>query len=404
MNTINVLVVADATATRMEVVDAIKQEANLQLVGAAASPSQALSAVRDAQPDVVLIDETLDNTNTLPLMEDLAARHPELTLIAMTRDGHMEFVRQAMLAGARGFVTTPLSDGELSQVLGQIRRLELTRQTGLPTARPLKPHVALGTVIAVYSPKGGVGKTTLTANLGVALAKITGGRVALVDGNPQFGHLGLVLNVHGNYSVMDLLTRSDDLDHDLIDGTMAAHSSGVQVLLAPTEIERADAFPPQTMSKLLSELQTMFDWIVVDSWPVLTESTLDILEAADQVLLLLIPDITCLRDTKQFLDLVDSLNYPLNKFDIIVNRATEGGLDRQALEEGLRREIMMEIPQDDPLVTHSLNRGIPLVTSHKRSPVSKAVIHLAEWIANGGEQPTTQRGLRARMKRVLNAT
>ncbi len=404
MKKIRVLVVADATPMRQDVVDAIEQDVDLELVGTAVSAAQALAAVRDVPPDVVLLNETLGDVNTLALTEDLATRYPEVTVIAMTQEGHMDYVREAMLAGARGFVTTPLVDGELSQVLRQIRRLELNRQTRLAPVAAENQKVVEGTIIAIYSPKGGVGKTTLTANLGVALAKQSHARVALVDNNPQFGHLGLVLNVHANYSLMDLLTRADALEPEMVEGMLASHSSGVQVLLAPGEIERADAFPPQTVTKVLAILQTMFSWIVVDTWPVLTESTLDVLETADQVFLMLVPDITCLRDTKQFLDLVESLNFPLNKFEIIVNRATEGGLERDVIEETLRRKVAMEIPQDDPLVTHSLNKGVPLVISHKRSPVSKAIMQLAEWLTTGGKEPAIEeRGLRTRMKRVLNA-
>lgn len=403
MNTIRVLILADPAPMREDVVNAIEQENELQLVATATSLSQALVAIRDTQPDVILIDETVGDTDTLTLTEDLATRHPELTLVAMTRDGHMDYVRQAMLAGARGFVTIPLAEGELAHVLSQIRRLELTRRTTLEPETPARRRVARGTVITIYSPKGGVGKTTLTANLGIALAQSTRQRVALIDNNPQFGHLGLVLNVHANYSLMDILSHSDDLDAELVEGMMASHASGVHVLLAPTEIERADAFPPQAVPRLLSILRTMYDWILVDTWPVLTENTLDVLEAADRVLVLLMPDITCLRDTKQFLDLVGSLNYSPSKFDIIVNRATDGGLDRGAIEEGLKRKVAMEIPQDDPLVTHSLNRGIPLVLSHRRSPVSTAVGQLAEWLARGGESPISQNGRRPSLKRLFGA-
>jgi pilus assembly protein CpaE len=308
-----------------------------------------------------------------------------------------------MLAGARGFVTTPLREDELSQVLSRFRRLELTRQATLePEALP-QQQIGRGTIVAVYSPKGGVGKTTLAANLGIALARSTGQRVALVDNNPQFGHLGLVLNVHANYTLMDLLARPGEVDPEMVEGMMASHSSGVKVLLGPTEIERADAFPPRAVAELLVQMRSLFDWIIVDSWPVLTDNTLDVLEVADRVLLLMVPDITCLRDTKQFLELVDSLNYPLDKFDIIVNRATDGGLDRAAIEEGLKRQVIMEIPQDDPLVTHSLNRGIPLVLSHKRSPVSKAVGQLAAWLTADTEAPVSSNGRRRGLKRLFGA-
>ena len=181
---------------------------------------------------------------------------------------------------------------------------------------------------------------------------------------------------------------------------MAPHASGVRVLLAPTDIERADAIPPQGMSRLLSQLRTMFEWTVVDTWPLLTESSLEVLEAADRVILPVVPDITCLRDTKQFLDLIDSLNYSLNKFDVVFNRSDEGGLDRRVIEEGLKRKIMAEIPQDDPLVSHSLNRGIPLVTSHKRSAFSRAVMQLAESIATEGEVDEAKGSLGSKFKRL----
>lgn len=401
MNTLRILVVADATPMRDDVVDAVQKENALELVGTATSPSQALTTTRNTEPDIVLVDETLGDTSTLALMEDMATRYPALTVVAMTREGHMDFARQAMLAGARGFVTFPSADDELPQALRQIHNLEWTRRSR-PTVEPTEPRRrAGGKVIAVYSPKGGVGKTTLSVNLGVALADQGDERVALMDANPQFGHLGLVLNVHANYNLMDLISQSEEMDPELIEGMMASHSSGVEVLLAPSEIERADAFPSGTMAELVSNLRTMFDWVVVDTWPVLSESTLDVLETSDQVLLPMIPDITCLRDTRQFLDLAESLNFSLNKFDIIVNRATEGGLDQSAIEDALKRKVVLEIPQDDPLVTHSLNRGIPLVTSHTRSPVSKAVRHLTEWLGSDGAEPATEPGLRSRMKRLL---
>lgn len=404
MSPIRILVVAEASPTREDVLDVIEREAELQLAGSAASSSQAVTAIRELQPDIALIDEVLGDVNTLSLTEDLADQYPELTLVAMTREGHMDFARQAMLAGARGFVTIPSDIDDLSQSLHQIHRLERSRRTSPQQPPAEQQRTGRGKVIVVYSPKGGVGKTTLAANLGTSLARETEDDVIMVDSSPQFGHLGLVMNVHANYSVMDLLSQTDELDRELIEGMMASHSSGARVLLAPSEIERVDALPPQAMSQLLSQLRSMSDWVIVDTWPVLTESTLDVLEVADRTLLLILPDITCLRDTKQFLDLADSLNFSLNKFDIIVNRATEGGLDRNAIEDGVGREVVMEIPQDDPLVTHSLNRGVPLVMSHKRSPVSKAVGELTQWIVTDGEEPVAEPGLGARVRRLLGAT
>jgi pilus assembly protein CpaE len=402
--TINVLVIADATPMRADIVDTIEQEDNLRLVGTAASSSQALTAVRDTEPEVILIDEYLNGANTLALTEDLVHRYPDLTVIAMAAEGHMNYLRQAMLAGARGFVTLPLANGELPQALRQFHRLDRTRQTKLVSETTEVVQTKEGTVIAIFSPKGGVGKTTLTANLGVAMALVTGERVALVDTNPQFGHLGLVLNVHANYSLMDLLVRSDDMEPELIEGMMAKHASGVRVLLAPAEIERADAIPPQGMSRLLTQLRGMYNWILVDTWPLLTDSSLDVLETADRVLLSVVPDITCMRDTKQFLDLVESLNYSLSKFGIIFNRSTEGGLDRKVIEEGLKRKVMIEVPQDEPAVSHSLNRGIPMVIGNKRSPFTKAIMQLARLIAAEGQESAAEDSLGSKFKSLFSTS
>ena len=396
---ISVLVIADATPMRSDITHAIDDQPELDLAGTASSTSQTLAMVRDTNPDIILIDQQLSNMNALTLMEDLVARYPDPTLVAMAGEGHMNYVRQAMLAGARGFVTLPMSSDELAKALRRFYRLDSTKH-GTTMAQEDSPDedTSEGKILAVFSPKGGVGKTTLSANLGIALAELTQARVALVDINPQFGHLGLVLNVHANYNLMDLLIRADELEPDLIEGMMATHTTGAKILLAPPEIERADAIPHQGMTRLLTQMRTMFDWTVVDTWPLLTESSLEVLETADRVLLPVVPDITCMRDTKQFLDLIESLNYSLNKFDIVFNKAAEASLDRRVVEESLDRKISAVIPQEDPLVSYSLNRGIPLVSSHKRNSFSKAVTQLAASFVNIDESANPSDSLGSRFK------
>lgn len=379
---IQVLVVADPSPRRQQLLNALDGEPELKLIGTAVTPAQALTAVRDTHPDIVLVDEEVAGINTLPLISDLVTRFPEVVVVVVAEEGHLDHIRQAMLAGARGFVTTPLDEGELPRVLQQIYRLELTRQTHLiPQRLPVaSEEVANGKVLTVYSPKGGVGKTTLATNLAVALRQKTGERVVVVDTHPQFGHVGLVLNVHGNYSLMDLVAAVERLEPDLLDGMMPQHTSGVQVLLAPPEIERADAIPPDALARILRALRTTFDWIVVDTWSVLTDTTLNVLDEADWVLLLVTPDLSALRDVRRFLDLAQSLELREDRFRVVLNRADSGYLDRSTIEEGLKLQIFAAIPDDEPAVIHSLNRGIPLVLSHRRNRVTRAVFQLADEI------------------------
>jgi pilus assembly protein CpaE len=390
---IQVLVVADPSPERDQLLGALERASELKLIGTAATPAQALTAVRDTQPDIVLVDEEVAGMNTLPLIEDLATRFPEVVVVVVAEEGHLDHIRQAMLAGARGFVTLPLDEEEFPRVLQQIHRLELTRQTQLV---PQQPPAAIkqeanGKILTVYSPKGGVGKTTLATNLAIALRQKTEERVVVVDIHPQFGHVGLALNVHGNYSLMDLIATADRLEPDLMDGMMPQHASGVQVVLAPSEIERADAIVPHALTKVLRVLRTTFDWVVVDTWSVLTDTTLNALDEADQTLIVVTPDLSALRDVRRFLDLAQSLELRQDRFRVVLNRADSGHLDRETIEEGLKLQIFATIPDDERVVTHSLNRGIPLVLSHRRNRVTRAILRLTDQIiAQYQEEP--QRG------------
>ncbi len=361
---------------------ALEGNPGLDLIGTVVTPAQALAAVRDAQPDVVLVDEEVGGVNTLPLIKDLVLQFPELVVVAVAEEGRMDHIQAAMLAGARGFVTTPPREGELAETLLQLYQLELARQTRLaaPPAPPPDAHrpAPRGKIVAVYSPKGGVGKTMLATNLAVALRQRTGTRVNVLDIHPQFGHVGLAMNIYGNYSLLDVVAHSDGLERELVDEMMPTHLSGVQVLLAPPEIERVDAIPPRALTHILRQLRDMFHWIVVDTWSVLTDLTLNVLDEADRVLLVATPELSALRDVRRFLTLAQSLELPEDRFAIVLNRAGSGALKRKAIEETLKLKLYATIPDDEPLVTHSLNRGIPLVMSKKRSRVSRAILHLAE--------------------------
>ena len=378
---IQVLIVADPSSGREALIQALEEHPALRLIGTTVTLAQALAAVRDTRPDVVLVDEEVGGVNTLPLIKDLAMQFPDLVVVAVAEEERMDHIRAAMLAGARGFVTTPLRDRELSETLLQLYQLELDRRARIaspPPSLPTPERSLRGRIVAVYSPKGGVGKTMLATNLAIALRQKAGERVGVLDIHPQFGHVGLAMNIYGNYSLLDLVAHSDGLEQELVDEMMPAHISGVQVLLAPSEIERVDAIPPRALAGVLHQLRSMFHWILVDTWSVLTDMTLSVLDEADRILLVATPELSTLRDVRRFLNLAQSLDLSEDRFSVILNRADSGQLRRSAIEETLQLKIYAAIPDDEPLVTHSLNRGIPLVMNKKRNRVSRAILRLAE--------------------------
>lgn len=389
---VRVLIVADPSPRREEWIQALEGNPELDLIGTVVTPAQTLAAVRDTRPDVVLVDEEVGGVNTLPLIKDLAMQFPDLVVVAVAEEGRMDHIQAAMLAGARGFVTTPPRDQELAETLLQLYRVELARRVRIappPSPPPDSIRARRGKIVAVYSPKGGVGKTMLATNLAVALRQKTGERVSVLDTHPQFGHVGLAMNIYGNYSIIDLVAHSDGLERELVDEMMPAHISGVQVLLAPPEIERVDAISPRAFTRVLRQLRDMFRWIVVDTWSVLTDLTLNVLDEADRILLVATPELSTLRDVRRFLNLAQSLDLPEDRFSIVLNRADSGQLNRNVIEETLKLEIYAAIPDDEALVTHSLNRGIPLVVSKRRSRVSRAILRLADQLVVEMEEGTS---------------
>lgn len=378
---IRVLVIADAASKTVETLKAIEEA---QIVGIASEASDALAQAEE--PDVILVDGVEGRAETIALTRDLVSRLPASPIVIITPQGEVDYARQAMLAGARGFVTAPFSDVELMSTLRQIHELELQRRAHL-ALRPAPSEVPTrGQILVVFGPKGGVGRTVIAANLAVALRKVTEKRVVLVDGNMWFGDIGLVLNVRSSYSILDLLPHADELDAELINGVLAPHSSDIKVLLAPCQIVAKEVVQPEPVKKVLAKLQQMFDYIVVDVQRLLDECTLAMLDVADKVLLVTEPQISSLRNAKLFIEVAESLEYPPGKLNLILNRyGGKGGIKLSDIEEIFKSQILAKITDDTALVVYSINRGVPFVISHPKSAVAQSIFQMARTLSKAAE-------------------
>lgn len=379
---IRVLILAETVNAYTTTVKALETAEGAHIVGIASGISEAVTMAEELGPDVLLVDTGLNGPEGVAVTRDLAYQLPALPVVVVTPHGDVDLVRQAMLAGASGFVTKPFSDGEPLSTLRQIYDLALSRGRGPGPAQP-DSLPAQGQILAVYSPKGGAGRTAIAVNLAVALRMITEGNVVLVDCNVQFGDAGLALNIRSPHTILDLVSRVDDLDTELMNGVLAHHSCGIRVLLGPAGVEVPDVIHPTHLSKILARLQDMFDYVVVDTWPFLDRNTLTILDMADKILLVLTPELSSLRNTRLFLDLARSLEYPAEKLFLTLNHYSgKGVLKLKDIEENLKRRISIQIPEDERLVTYSMNQGVPLVTSHRRSAVARHFFQFAKVIAN----------------------
>ncbi len=275
-------------------------------------------------------------------------------------------------AGASDYIVKPAVPAEL---LARIRAALRTEE------RPLAP------IVTLWGTKGGVGTTTLATNLAVALQSKTGRRVTLVDASILGGTLEVLLNLAPRHTMADLLPRLDDLDSELLASVLAQHSSGVRVLLSRPWSVNGDNVQPTQMERILAWLQQANDYVIIDTSPSLDENTLRVLQLSHQVITVLTPEMTSLRNTKLFMNMIRTWAQQPQDLALVVNRyPVKGGINLKDIEATLQKKVDVQIANDEPLVTYSINRGIPLVLSHGRSAVAKGLQQLAETVIQKTEQ------------------
>jgi len=388
---IRVLIVDDIPETRENLRKLLYFEGDIEIVGTAATGEEAVSLAKELQPHIILMDINLPGMDGIAAAELIVQVSSVSQIIMMSVQSEADYLRRSMLAGAREFLIKPFSSDELVSSIKRVHELAASRpappplpqaEVLSPTARATSPPVEGGRVISVFGPKGGVGCSTIAANLAIALREDTKEKVALVDGNLQFGGLDVLLNLQATRTIADVATKAEDLDADLIGSAMIPHPSGIKVLLAPARPEMADLVQAEHMKPLLAQMRQTFGYIVVDTWTSLHDLTLSILDSADRVVLVATPEVPAIKNAKVFFDVADALDYSPEKTWLVINQADRrGGIRTADIESSIKHPIAAVIPMDERTVFVAANQGVPLVVSHRNSPAAQAIISLARQLS-----------------------
>lgn len=401
---IRVLIVDDIPETRDHLTKLLGFESDIDVVGSAASGAEAISLASSLSPDVVLMDINMPDMDGIAATEELARAVPTASVVMMSVQGEADYLRRSMLAGAREFLVKPFSSDELTASIRQVyarERDKLSRMAPIAVAAAA-PAVAgagssaaaeqrePGVVVALFSPKGGVGRTTVAVNMAVAAATDLGKKVVLVDGSFQFGDVGVLLNLNPkNKSIADLVPELEQAGAGVesIDTFVINHSAGIRVLLAPPSPEMAELITPSGVRRVLETLRATHDLVVVDCTAFFNDTTLAILDAADIILTMLSLEITSIKNMRLFLEVAEQLGYEQGKVRLVLNRADAAlGIRLADVEHSIGRKVDETIVSDGRSVVYALNRGVPFYLSNREAQVSQDILRLAKSVTGERSQ------------------
>jgi pilus assembly protein CpaE len=396
---LRILLVSTQEGARDDMVRALAAWSGDQRLFWVSQPDLAPSRVEDVVPHVIVVDDELGGAHALSLIKELAGRAPGAAVLALVRPEGLGQAREAVLAGARGFVTKPVQASELVPTLRQVLvpRAPAARE---PAARERAP----GRIVVFCAPKGGTGRTTLALNTAVSLCSLTRPEVALVDADYSAPALDVALNLPAERDVTDLLPRLLRLDEELISGVLVPHVSGLQVLLAPPPADLSNPISLPQVQQILVLLKRMFDWVIVDLGLPMDDTAFAFLDGADRIVLSVLPEMVGLRNTRLMLDQLHSRGYPSEKVWLVLNRATmRGGVSPADIEQRLGVQLSHRIPDDQALATLSINRGVPLVMSHRTSAVARAMHAFAAKLVREAPAEGRQEAGSSLLRRVRGA-
>lgn len=363
---------------------ALNSGQGLELAAELQSAEGAAQRVSAVAPDILLIDQRLAGQLTLDLVDELATRFPDIPQLVLLESDDSAQAQQYLLAGARTFLVKPFTQARLLRTIGRILELESRRKivTSSSNGRPSVKSDALQ-ILTVYSPRGGVGCSTIAINLAVALHERMDMRVLLMEGKMIFGHLGLMLNSRPRNTIADLIPHAGALDEGLVEEVVSQHASGIHVLLSSPDLNVGQGIRPNDLYSVIQALSRAFDLIVIDAGSHLDDNSVTLMDAADRVLLVTTPDLASLHDTSRFIQLSRGLGFPPHKVLTVLNRASlSGGIRTREIESALHQPLFGQIAEGDSKVIRSLNRGVPLLFGASHSPVSKDIRALAARLAS----------------------
>lgn len=302
--------------------------------------------------------------------------------VVLVTDRANEVGLAAMRAGVRDIVHPMAPLEEMKQALERAASHAASEgpQPGVPGAAPQR-----GKVVTVASPKGGVGKTTVSTNLAVGLAMREPNSTVLVDLDIHFGDVATALNIAPEFTLPDMAHGPASRDSVALKSYLTQHQTGLFVVPGSESPAAADAVSPKEAGNLLNMLADQFKYVIVDTSPGLSEHTLSVLDQTDTLVLVTSLDVPGVRGLRKELDTLRDISIVLDSRAVVLNfMHSSRGISVGDVEASIGRKVDVVMPQSNA-VPISVNQGKPLLQQGSRDPVAKQLKALVDLVVNGDQ-------------------
>lgn len=362
--------------------NALKQLINdedVYIIGESAGGSAALDKIENTSPDIIVMTLGAGDTDVLNLAERIILHRPRTFVVLLAENLDIDIMQDAIKIGCHNVTEFPKTAKDFADYIKSVYHNETIKIKSLSEKDSLSWS---STVITVFGAKGGLGKSTISANLAIKLAEKRK-KVALVDLDLQFGDIHIFLDIEPKETIADLVQDVVTPNIDSVRSYMTVHSSGVHVLCAPKSPEYAELVSAEKILSLLSLLRSYYDYVIIDTAPSFTEITMTAIEASSLIFFVTGLDISILKNSKLSVSLLESLQQT-DKIRLIVNRAVDmSSITINDVQKIIGYPIWCKIPSDYNTAVNALNRGVPFVIGAPNSKLSQSVSQLSEIIMTG---------------------
>lgn len=342
-------------------------------------PHELFAQLDQEFPQVLILGPEVPVDDALRLSTVLAVGFPELSVI-LVNDLDPSFILQAMRAGIRDILSPASDPAQIRVLLERACQSFASRHRAAvhEPKQPGLPDTPRGLVIGVFSPKGGVGKTTIATNIAIGLGKIAPMSVVIVDLDLQFGDVASGLYLDPQHTVTDAVSLAAAQDSLVLKAFLAVHPGSIYALCAPQSPVEADEIAPEQISRLLEQLAEEFQYVVVDTAPGLPEIGLAAMEKCTDVVWVSGMDIPSVRGLRSGLDVLRQLDILPETRHVVLNMAdAKAGLTVQDVESTIGAPVDISLPRSRA-VALSTNRGIPVLQEAVKDPAVKGLRQLVD--------------------------